>query len=140
LTIGKWSEIIISTAILTAILSTTITVIDIYPRSVSVGLQILGSKDSKFEKDQRLKLTIIFCSVAFMIVYFLVNKFQTITDIVTIISFMFAPFFAFLNYKVVTSKLLDKKFHPNIYLRLLSFIGIVFMTIFVLVFIYVEFL
>ncbi|MDB2550297.1 Nramp family divalent metal transporter [Rickettsiales bacterium] len=140
LTIGDWSKIIISTAILTAILSTTITVIDIYPRSISMSLQILGNRDDNFEKKQRLKLTIIFCIIAFAIIYFLVNNFKTIADIVTIISFIFAPFFAFLNYKVVTSKLLDKKFHPNIYLKILSFIGLAFMVIFVLIFIFVRFL
>ncbi len=139
LTIGNWSKIIIATAILTAILSTTITVIDIYPRSISVGLQILNNSDEECEKRQRLKLTIIFCSLAFAIIYFFVNDFQRIVDIVTIISFLFAPFFAFLNYKVVTSKLLAKKFHPNIYLKILSFIGLVFMSIFVLAFVWVKF-
>jgi Mn2+/Fe2+ NRAMP family transporter len=139
LTIGDWSKIIIATAILAAILSTTITVIDIYPRSISAALQILKNEDGQCEKRQRLKLTIIFCSIAFIIIYFLVENFQTIADIVTIISFLFAPFFAFLNYKVVTSKLLPAKFHPNIYLKILSFAGLLFMSIFVLAFIWVKF-
>lgn len=138
ITIGDWSEIIISTAILTAILSTTITVIDIYPRSISAGLAILGNKDNKFEKKQRLKLTIIFCLLSFAIIYFLVDNFQKIADIVTIISFLFAPFFAFLNYRVVTSRLLDRKFHPNIYLKLLSFFGLIFMSIFAIIFLYIK--
>lgn len=140
LTIGDWSKIIISTAILTAILSTTITVIDIYPRSISNALQIIKNSDGQCEKKQRLKLTVIFCSISFIIIYFLVNNFQTIADIVTIISFVFAPFFAFLNYKVVTSKLLAKKYHPNIYLKILSYLGLIFMIIFVILFIWVKFI
>lgn len=140
LTIGDWSKIIISTAILTAILSTTITVIDIYPRSISNALQIIRNSDGQCEKKQRLKLTVIFCSTSFIIIYFLVNNFQTIADIVTIISFIFAPFFAFLNYKVVTSKLLAKKYHPNIYLKILSYLGLIFMIIFVILFIWVKFI
>ena len=139
LTIGEWSKIIISTAILTAILSTTITVIDIYPRSISVSLQILRNNSNEYEKNQRLRLTVIFCSIAFIIIYFFVDNFKVIADVVTIISFLFAPFFAFLNYKVVTSRLLGNKFQPNIYLKILSMIGLIFMSGFALIFLWIKF-
>ncbi len=136
--IGKWSEVLIGSAMLTTIFSTTISVIDIYPRSISVSIQTLMNTTYIVEKRQRFFLTIGISLLAYLIIHFAVTDFRVIADVVTSISFIFAPFFAFLNYKVVTSTLLEKSFHPGRFLRVLSLIGFVFILAFVFVFIYLE--
>jgi Mn2+/Fe2+ NRAMP family transporter len=134
LTIGDWSKIIIAVAILTTIFSTTITVIDIYPRTISCAIKIIKNEDISQDRPLRNKITVIFCLLAFIIIYFFVNNFMTIADVVTITAFVFAPFFAFLNYKVVTSKLLPKKYHPNIYMKVFNYFSILLMIILVIFF------
>lgn len=138
-TIGQWSKLIIGTAMLTTILSTIITLVDIYPRSISVSLQIIMAKSYQYEKVQRKILTIIICVLSYMIVHYLVSDLTTIADIVTASSFLCAPFFAFLNYRVVTSTLLPKRYQPQTSLKLLCMIGFIFMIGFNVVIIYVKF-
>ncbi len=138
-TIGAWSELIIGLAMLTTILSTTITLIDIYPRSISVSMQILMNTSYPVERVQRKILTSVFCGLSYLIIHYLVSDLTTIADIVTASSFLFAPFFAFLNYQVVNSKLLPKRFRPHWMLKVLSMAGFAFMIGFDVVFLYVEF-
>ena len=138
-TIGSWSSPLIGTVMLTTIVSTTITLIDSYPRSISVSLQILNQKSDAFEHKQRKLITLICCLIAYGIIEFLVRDLLSIADIVTTSSFLCAPLFAYLNYSVVTSKLLAKQYHPPWYLRLLSLAGFVFMIGFAAVFIAIKF-
>ncbi len=46
----------------------------------------------------------------------------------TILSFLTAPFYAILNYILITGKHTPKKHQPGIYLKVLSNIGIVFLV------------
>ena len=45
--------------------------------------------------------------------------------IATVLSFLTAPFYAILNYLLVTGKHMPKEHQPNIYLKVLSWVGIV---------------
>jgi len=127
-TMGLWSAPLIGTAMLTTILSTTISLIDIYPRSLSVALQIMMGKDHHYEQMLRKTLTLVCGILAYCIVHFLFKDLTTIADIITSVSFLCAPFFAFLNHKVVNSKLLPQKFHPQWPLKILSITGLIFLT------------
>jgi Mn2+/Fe2+ NRAMP family transporter len=46
----------------------------------------------------------------------------------TILSFLTAPFYAILNYRLITGKHTPKEHQPEIFLRVLSSIGIVFLV------------
>lgn len=46
----------------------------------------------------------------------------------TILSFLTAPFYAILNYKLITGKHTPKEHQPGIYLRILSGVGILFLV------------
>ena len=48
--------------------------------------------------------------------------------IATILSFLTAPFYAILNYTLITGKHTPKEHQPSIYLKILSIIGIVFLV------------
>ncbi|QVY65848.1 hypothetical protein [Polaribacter sp. Q13] len=45
----------------------------------------------------------------------------------TILSFLTAPFYAVVNFKLITGKHTPKEHQPEIYLRILSIIGIAFL-------------
>jgi Mn2+/Fe2+ NRAMP family transporter len=57
-------------------------------------------------------------------------------DMATSISFVTAPVLAFLNYKVITSSRIEKKYQPGIFLRIWSWIGIIFLSLFTFYYIY----
>lgn len=136
-TIGSWSKPIILIAVTAAIFSTTLAVIDIYPRTISEGITIL--KQDKFNlknwRKIRLITMLICCLLACLAIIFLVENFQILIDTVTIIAFLSAPLFAFLNYKLVNSDLLEKQYHPPKWIKTLSHIGFIYLVSFSIIFI-----
>lgn len=138
---GGWSYAFIGIAILTTILSSTFALIDVYPRSIVVSLAIMRNQlDEDRQRRQRQVLTVICAVMAYLINYFFVTDFRTILDIVSTIAFIFAPFIAFLNYRVVNSHLLDQAYHPGKVFRCLCWIAIVFFIVFDMVFIYSKYI
>jgi Mn2+/Fe2+ NRAMP family transporter len=53
-----------------------------------------------------------------------------LVKIATILSFLTAPFYAILNYKLITGEHTPKEHQPGIYLRILSIVGILFLISF----------
>ena len=51
-------------------------------------------------------------------------------EIATILSFLTAPFYAILNFKLITGKHTPKEHQPTIFLKVLSIIGIIFLIAF----------
>ncbi len=138
ITIGSWSKTIIAIAVLAAILSTTLAVIDVYPRSVAVGIMVARGKgeDNNLKQSRNIRLAtiILFCFISYLIIYFLVSNFKTLIDVVTILSFLFAPLFAYMNYRLVTCDLLPAKYQPKKWLKVLSYAGFIYMLVFCLIF------
>lgn len=137
--IGVWASPIVGLAILAAMLSTLLAVVDIYPRVISQSFYVAQNKENIDIKAKRKSHTIsmiISCLIALFIILFLLNSFQKMVDIVTIIAFLSGPFYAIINYKIVTSKDIDKKFHPKLWLKVLSLIGFLFLIGFVFLYIY----
>ena len=65
----------------------------------------------------------------------LADTMQTMVNIATTLSFVTAPLLAILNYKVVTGKHMPPEGRPHKWLRIYSWIGIVFLSGFTLFYI-----
>jgi len=63
----------------------------------------------------------------FVILKYFMNNMGVMVKIATILSFLTAPFYAILNYVLITGEYTPKEHQPNIYLKILSIIGIVFL-------------
>src|SRR5690606_25044797 len=61
-----------------------------------------------------------------VIFHFLASEMGFLVKIATILSFLTAPFFAILNYVLITSKHTPKEWHPSTKLHILSWLGILF--------------
>ena len=59
---------------------------------------------------------------------------REIVDFATVLSFMIAPVIAVINFRLVTGKYLDKNVQPSIWLKILSFAGILFLAGFAIYF------
>jgi Mn2+/Fe2+ NRAMP family transporter len=122
--LGGFSYIIIGIAAFTTMFSTTLTTLDASPRAMEKTTHLL------FEKKTILNywFWIILLAVGtFIILCFSPNNMGFLIKIATILSFLTAPFYAILNYKLVTGKQMPKEHQPNIYLKILSVLGIIFL-------------
>jgi len=129
--LGQWAYWIIGIAALTTMLSTTITVLDAYPRVMQPVLEMLfpvfKPSNEKSNKSYNIWLIITVIGTIALIVLF-GKSMKFIVDMATTISFVVAPVLAFLNYKVVTSKDFENK--PEKWLLIYAWIGMVFLTLF----------
>ncbi|MDA9817819.1 divalent metal cation transporter [Flavobacteriaceae bacterium] len=136
--IGNWSKPIISVAILAAILSTVLVVVDAYPRSISAGILILRKKENN-QKYSRILQNITIassCALSFIVIEFFVRNFKSLIDVVTILAFISAPLFAYMNYRLVNNKTFPEKYQPKKWLKILSYVGFIYMVFFCIVYLY----
>lgn len=137
--LGNWSFIFISVAALVTMFSTLITVIDAYPRVLS-GCMSLVFSNPLFQKARRLYWIwiVIFGVGTVTIVAFFVSSMKTLVDIATILAFLTAPLFAWLNLKTVSNKNVPKEFQPPAWLKFISYIGLIYLVGFDIYYIYIR--
>lgn len=126
-TLGDGFYIIIAIAALTTMFSTTITTLDASPRVMSKTIELLYPNRNK--KDYKTWLLILAVGTIFIFM-FLLSEMGILIQIATVLSFITAPFYAFLNFKLVLSDQMPEEHKPNKSLKILSFLGIIFLTSF----------
>lgn len=121
--LGNFSYFFIAIAAFTTMFSTTITTLDASPRAMAKTTNLL------FENKIKLGywFWIVLLSVGtFLILNFFLADMGLLIKIATILSFITAPFYAILNFIVIT-KHTPKTHQPNKLLRILSVLGIIFL-------------
>jgi Mn2+/Fe2+ NRAMP family transporter len=74
-------------------------------------------------------------AAAALIIGLFTSSMKNLLDFATVISFLAAPFFAYINFKVVKSDFLPKEYHPKKWLTILSWAGLIFLIGFSVLFI-----
>lgn len=131
-TIGDWAFVLIGIAALATMFSTTLTVLDAYPRVLNPVVGALGEKVLRPKTQNKLKymwMAILVVGAIVLIVQFS-GKMKMLVDLATTISFVTAPVLGFLNLKAMTSAHVDKKFQPSFVMRVLSWTGLVVLSAF----------
>tara|TARA_S200000501_G_scaffold319877_1_gene314402 strand:- start:1481 stop:2695 length:1215 start_codon:yes stop_codon:yes gene_type:complete len=122
---------VIAVAALTTMVSTTITTLDASPRAMSKTVQLL------FEK-KNIDFYILWLNIlaigTCLIFLFLLSEMGLLVQIATVLSFITAPFYALLNFRLITSNHMPKKDQPSQKIKILSIAGIFFLTGFTLVY------
>ena len=126
--LGQGAYLIIAIAAFTTMFSTTITTLDASPRAMSKTIQLLFRK----EKDYYIPWIIILASGTSLIFIFLLSEMGKLVQIATVLSFITAPIYAFLNYKLVNSDQVPKNLQPSKKLKFFSNLGLIFLTGFTL--------
>jgi Mn2+/Fe2+ NRAMP family transporter len=134
--LGEWVFYIISTVILITMFSTALTVFDAYPRTLQASMSFIFK--NKYKSDKTVyTLWLFFLSItSVLIVWLFTSGLKTLMDFATVISFLAAPVFAFINYRVVISKHFPKEAQPKTWLRILSWMGIIFLVGFCILYFY----
>ena len=130
-TLGESVYPIIVIAAFTTMFSTTLTTLDASPRSMYKSSQLLFPKTNLLD----YKFWLIVLSIGTICIFsFLLDEMGTLVQIATVLSFITAPFYAYLNLKLVTSNLMPSKHKPSKTLINFSYVGLAFLTLFALVF------
>jgi len=141
--IGEWSKWIIIPASFAAMFSTTLTCLDAYPRSISSiqGLMRgtdLGRMESSSEQSRFQYWMIIHIFASLFALLFAKSGGIGVKDFVfgaMTGSFLSAPIFAWMAMDTINSDLVPELNKYGIFLKLLSWIGLVFLLFFSLLFI-----
>ncbi len=122
--LGSSMAIFISIAAFTTMFSTTITTLDASPRSLSRALEVFTGKKSKL--DYNFWIITLAIGTIIILTWF-IQDMKLMVKIATIFSFVTAPFYAIVNYILITSKHTPKEHQPKLSLRILSIVGIIFL-------------
>ncbi len=141
--IGSWARWIIIPASFAAMFSTTLTCLDAYPRSISAIQGLLQKKDrginSTSSESRRLRLWIILHIFASLTALLIAKSGGvTVKDFVfgaMTASFLTAPIFAWMALDTLNSPLVGKQYHYGTPMKLLSWLGLLFLGGFSMIFI-----
>ena len=122
--LGNWAYIFIGIAAFTNMFSTTLTTLDASPRAMHKTSQLLF-KDS-FNKGYILWIGLLTIGTISILLFF-ISEMGLLIKIATILSFITAPFYAIVNYKLISSKHTPKEWRPSKSLHILSWLGIIFL-------------
>ena len=131
-TLGESVYPIIVIAAFTTMFSTTLTTLDASPRSMHKSSKLLFPNTNFLN----YKFWLIVLSIGTICIFsLLLDEMGTLVQIATVLSFVTAPFYAYLNLKLVTSNLMPIKYKPSKILINFSYAGLVFLTLFAIVFV-----
>ena len=122
--LGKSMHIIIGIAAFTTMFSTTLTTLDASPRAMSKTVELLFKKDNK--KMYWIWISVLFIVTMIILKYF-ISEMGTLVKIATILSFLTAPFYAIINFLLISGKHTPKEWRPSLGMKILSYLGIIFL-------------
>ncbi|MEL4307880.1 Nramp family divalent metal transporter [Joostella sp. CR20] len=123
-TLGEAAYYVIAIAAFTAMFSTTLTTLDASPRAMAKTSSLLFN--FQFRYNFMFWILILAIGTIFILL-FLLSEMKMLIDIATILSFVTAPFYAIINYKLVCSKHMPKEWRPSTAMHILSWAGILFL-------------
>lgn len=136
--LGSWSIPIISVAAFTTMLSTTISVMDGITRVLVPTVKNLNEQPSNWNSYQFWLATLGVGTL--IIVWQFGANMKSLVDFATSLSFLTAPILAYLNIKVMASADVSPEFQPNKITKTISYLGLILLVIFSLVYLGLRFL
>lgn len=130
-TLGRWSIPLIAIAALTTMLSTTLVVLDAFPRAMHRLTQAIRNTDpAPGTKQHGYAFWVILQAIVAMgIILFSLKSMKTMVDLATTLSFLTAPILALINYLVITRHA-PTNARPGLAMRIYSIASIVFLSAF----------
>ena len=122
--LGNEAAIFITAAAFTTMFSTTITTLDASPRAMTKTFDLLTNKS--YKNMYWFWITFLAVGTIFILLFFM-SEMAVLIKIATILSFLTAPFFAIVNFILISGKHTPEKWHPSTPLKILSWIGILFL-------------
>ncbi|GGK45598.1 MULTISPECIES: NRAMP family divalent metal transporter [Flavobacteriaceae] len=122
--LGTGMYIFIAAAAFTTMFSTTLTTLDASPRAMTKAFDLLTNKSYK----NIYWFWISFLAIGTIaILLFFMSEMGVLIKIATILSFLTAPFYAIINFLLISGKHTPKQWRPSTPIKLLSWFGILFL-------------
>lgn len=145
-TLGAWSRPLIGLSAFAVMFSTTLTVIDGFPRALATLFARfrLEEDSATFEMGQsELKRTYwislgVLGAGSILVLSVLLTSLKTLVDIATTLSFVTAPLLAWLNHRAVVGSEVREADRPRPWLVAMSWSGIAFLGLFALFYVYLR--
>jgi len=137
---GSWSYLIIASSTFSIMFGTCIAVFDGYGRVLDKTTELLFPKRTKLKNKYSICILILIIGT-FLITYEFDKSgdFGILLNFATSISFLIAPIIAIFNYLVV-NRYLDNKFVPPKWLNYLSIIGVLYLILFSILYLFKNYL
>ena len=124
--LGENMMVFIAIAAFTTMFSTTITCLDASPRAMSKTLDLL-----KFNRFNDYNSWLVILSTGTILIFiFFMSEMGGLVKIATVLSFITAPLYAIINYILVSSDLMPKKYKLSKWMKVYSISGIIFLLFF----------
>ena len=145
---GEWSYLLIASAAFSIMFGTAIAVFDGYARSMARTIELIKRNNSQpntapkqdKKNDSAYKLTLIALVLgSFLIVWQFGSSLKSLVDLAMTISFLIAPVIAIVNLRLVTGNYIEEKYKPKKWLKILSYMGIIFLIGFSLLYLTQQF-
>ncbi|PTN10652.1 Nramp family divalent metal transporter [Mangrovibacterium marinum] len=138
--IGNWSYPILAVAAIATMFSTTLTVLDAYPRVLTPILEVFIPRVESKLSENKLKFLwmAILITGAVLLISVFADQMKLLVDIATTLSFITAPVLAVLNLKAVTAAHVSSEYQPSRFMRLFSWFGIIVLSLFALYFLWLK--
>jgi len=131
-TLGPWARPIISIAAFTTMLSTTLVVLDAFPRVMQRLLAALREREESRALSGRHYAAWVVVQAGFGlgIIAVLSGQLKTLVDLATTLSFLTAPVLAYINYRVITGPTTPLHARPGKAMRAFCVVSMVFLGVF----------
>ncbi len=146
-TLGDWAKYIIGPAAFAVMFSTTLTVIDGFPRAVAILVaRFRGPEGDDYELEQPAQRRTYWIAVvtlaagSMLVLWLLLTSLKAMVDIATTLSFLTAPVLAGLNHRAMTSDDVPEEARPKSWLVGLSGLSIFVLGAFALYYLYFRYL
>lgn len=132
-TIGQWAYFFIALAALTTMFSTTLTVVDAFPRvleELTMKTVPPGKNALKVKRYGYWTWLVVLVAGTVLLLTYMATSMRFMVDLATTLSFITAPVLAYLNYKAVMHPQMPREARPEKWLRVWAWIGIAFLSAF----------
>ena len=132
--IGRWAYPIVAIAAIATMFSTTLTVLDAYPRVLNPVVDALSRKVLEEKTKARLNYLWMLLLVvgAVVLIARFAGQMKLLVDVATSLSFITAPIRGYLNLKAMQGKNVKNEYRPSTGMLVLSWIGLVILSGFAL--------
>jgi Mn2+/Fe2+ NRAMP family transporter len=129
-TLGAWARPFVLVAVLTTMISTSLTVVDGFPRAIARSVEVLsGARDGRARPraDGRAYwIALVAIGVATpMLLAFFAGSLTGMVDFATIVTFLTAPLLGYLNLRAITSDAVAREHRPGPVLRAVAWTALV---------------
>jgi Mn2+/Fe2+ NRAMP family transporter len=113
--LGDWAFPIVAIAALTTMFSTTLTLLDAFPRTIGISLELIFPKQIEHRNNERTYLIWLLITIAgtLTILFFFLPSMTAMVQVATVVAFVAAPILAILNTLAMFDKDIPSQYRPG---------------------------